>query len=120
AVANLPAVAKGALEDGPTPEPVEARDGEHLVDHAGREEDAPGRDGSAGKRHPERVAVASDRGDGLVAELHARIGRELRAADAAKLLRRRAIARDEVLDVLCRRVPARPAIAEDHALSRPP
>lgn len=53
--------------------------------------------------------------DACVAGLDVRVRLQLLPADAAKLGRRRAVARDEVVELLRGRIASRPEVAQEHA-----
>jgi hypothetical protein len=120
AVLHLPAVTIRALEDRARPQLAEAVDREHLIDHSGREEDAARPHDSSLQRHLERSARARDRQDPCITHLYARVLPELVATDAPELTGRRAVARDEVVEVLRCGVPSRPGVTQQDTLARDP
>src|SRR5690606_8072463 len=109
-----------ALEDRVTPELAEAFEGEHLVAHAGAQEDATRFDELTFQIDAERAPRPRDGADAHVADLHVGVALELLASDAPKLVGRRAVARHEVVDVDRGGVASRSAVTEQHPLARPP
>jgi hypothetical protein len=111
-------VAVRALVDRAPPQLAAAVDRQHVVDHAGAQQHAARGDRLARRqRHAERAAAARDRRHADVAHVDVRVARELLAPGAAKLVRRRAVAGDEVVDVLGGGVAARPGVAQQDALA---
>jgi hypothetical protein len=106
-----------ALEDRLAPEGAEALDGQLLVDHAGDQQDPAGVDGRVADGDPEGAAVAGDGGDPGVADLDVGVLAELLASDAADLVRRGAVAGEEVVHVLGGGVAARASVAEEDTLA---
>src|SRR5690606_22944824 len=109
-----------ALEDRVTPGLAEAFEGEHLVAHAGAQEDATRFDELTFQIDAERAPRPRDGADAHVADLHVGVALELSASDAPKLVGRRAVTGHEVVDVDRGGVASRSAVTEQHPLARPP
>ena len=115
-VANLPAVAVGAVEEVAAPELSDAGNVGQLVDCPGCEEQASRRHAvAAGK--PEREA-RSDLDHTVVDELHA-VALHFRATGGHELGRRHPVAREEALHVRRGSIARRARIDHDDAAPRP-
>jgi hypothetical protein len=110
-------MAKGALKDALAPELAKPREIGEQIDHAHREEHAPRLDGARRRAHGERRSfpLALDGLNRVVTQGDRLVDPELLPADAAELGGRRAVARDEIVELLRRGVAGRARVEEHDA-----
>jgi hypothetical protein len=114
-VANLEAVAVGAMENIPRPTVLQPRDLRQLIPKAGCDKQPSGGNREATvKSDPKPSGEALDPGDGSVNDLAA-IASHLFPAELNKLARREAIAGQKAVHLGCRRVPRHPAVNNKNA-----
>jgi hypothetical protein len=114
-VADLPAVAVGAVEHAPPPQRRQPVDRGQLVDDAGGQQQPPCLlAATVGQRDREAVAVDAGRRHLCRSQLDAVVGGELLRADPVQLARRQPVAAEEPVHVGNRRVAGRPRVAQQH------